>query len=97
MKPFRYILRYYIDPGYEEDARIAELLEFCKSSSIGEVMLFFNPEEVNNGHITLEELTRFIPTAKKIKSALVQNNIALSFLLKLKGLAFCIGWFFSIL
>lgn len=78
MNDFRYILRYYIDPGYCENERIAELVDFCKNSCIKEVMLFFNPEEVNNGHITLEELARFIPTAKKIKSALVQNNIALS-------------------
>ncbi len=78
MKPFRYILRYYIDPGYEEDARIAELLEFCKSSSIGEVMLFFNPEEVNNGHITKTEIVPFIVMAKKIKAVLASAGIAMS-------------------
>ena len=78
MKDFRYILRYYIDPGYCEDERIAELVDFCKNSSIGEVMLFFNPEEVNNGHITIAELANFIPMAKKIKSVLAENGIALS-------------------
>ena len=61
MNDFRYILRYYIDPGYCENERIAELVDFCQNSCIKEVMLFFNPEEVNNGHITLEELARFIP------------------------------------
>ena len=77
MKDFRYILRYYIDPGYCEDERIAELVDFCKNSSIGEVMLFFNPEEVNNGHITIDELANFIPMAKKIKSVLAENGIEL--------------------
>ena len=67
MKQFRYILRYYIDPGYEEDTRIGELVDFCKKSSIGEVMLFFNPEEVNNGHITIDELAPWLAMAKKIK------------------------------
>ncbi|MBE6392220.1 MAG: hypothetical protein E7042_08525 [Lentisphaerae bacterium] len=78
MKKFRYILRYYIDPGYEEDARIKELVNFCKRSSIEEVMLFFNPEEVNNGHITIEELSPWLTMAKKIKSTLNSNGIALS-------------------
>lgn len=78
MKDFRYILRYYIDPGYEEDSRIAELANFCKNSRIGEVMLFFNPEEVNNGHITIEELKPFIATAKKIKAALAAIGVAIS-------------------
>ena len=31
---FRYILRYYIDPGFAEDKRIAELLELCKKGRI---------------------------------------------------------------
>ena len=78
MKDFRYILRYYIDPGYDEDARITELINFCNDSCIKEVMLFFNPEEVNNGHITPGELADFIPMAKKIKAALKENGIALS-------------------
>lgn len=78
MPDFRYILRYYIDPGYEEDTRIAELIDFCKNSSIKEVMLFFNPEEVNNGHITLDEIAPWLDMAKKIKAALSANGIALS-------------------
>ena len=78
MKDFRYILRYYIDPGYCEDERIAELIDFCNDSCIKEVMLFFNPEEVNNGHMTIEEFDRFLPMAKKIKSALSANGITLS-------------------
>ena len=38
------------------------LIDFCKDSCIKEVMLFFNPEEVNNGHMTIEEFDRFLPT-----------------------------------
>ncbi len=40
MNPYRYILRYYIDPGFHEDDRIIELVHFCHSSGIQEVMLF---------------------------------------------------------
>ena len=82
MAKFRYILRYYIDPGYEEDARIAELVKFCLDSNIGEVMLFFNPEEVNNGHITIEEIAPWLAMAKKIQSALKLHNIAIFILLR---------------
>ena len=47
---FRYILRYYIDPGFAEDKRIAELLELCKKGRIEEVMFFYNPEELFQGY-----------------------------------------------
>lgn len=43
---FRYILRYYIDPGFQEEKRIAELLRICRQGRIEEVMLFYNPEEL---------------------------------------------------
>ncbi|MBR7130768.1 MAG: hypothetical protein IKC82_02100 [Lentisphaeria bacterium] len=78
MDKFRYILRYYIDPGYDEDTRIAELLDFCQEGEIDDVMLFFNAEEVNNGHITKEELAPWLVMAKKIKNALASIGVTMS-------------------
>lgn len=78
MKNFRYILRYYIDPGYEEDTRIAELVDFCKRSTVDEVMLFFNPEELNDGHITIEKIQPWLVMAKKLKQILTDNGVSMS-------------------
>ena len=78
MKPFRYILRYYIDPGFHEDDRIKELVEFCKTSSIGEVMLFHNPEECYQGFTDENERSAWLTTAKKIKSSLAEIGVELS-------------------
>ncbi len=78
MNKYRYILRYYIDPGFQEEERIAELAEFCRSATVDEVMLFFNAEETCTGHYTMEELTRWLAVAKKIKSALAGIGVDLS-------------------
>ena len=78
MKKFRYILRYYIDPGFHEDERIAELIDFCRQAAIDEVMLFFNAEEMNTGHWQLQELYQWLPLAKKIKAALAQIGVDIS-------------------
>ena len=75
---FRYILRYYIDPGFHEDDRIKELVEFWKTSSIGEVMLFHNPEECYQGFTDENERSAWLATAKKIKSSLTEIGVELS-------------------
>ncbi len=75
---FRYILRYYIDPGWEEESRIAELVEFCREGRIEEVMLFFNPEELFTGHVTWEELAPWRSLAGRVKRALAAAGVALS-------------------
>lgn len=78
MASFRYVLRYFIAPGYEEEERIEELVQFCRDSHIEEVMLFTFAEELSDGHITTDELKDFIRMAKRLKQRLDENNIALS-------------------
>ncbi len=78
MSKFRYILRYYIDPNFHEDDRIAELVDYCQSATVDEVMLFFNAEERFTCHYTLEDLDEWLPLAKKIKAALSAINVDLS-------------------
>ena len=65
---YRYILRYYIDPGFHEDERIAELTEYCKKGKIAEVMLFHNPEELFQGYPPQQEYDAWIALAKKTKA-----------------------------
>ncbi len=51
-REFKYILRFKIDPSFHAEDRMQELLEFCRSARIGEVMLFLAAEELSAGHIT---------------------------------------------
>ena len=73
---FRYILRYYIDPGFHEDDRIAELLDFCHKGKVEEVMFFSNPEELYRGYPDHDELEKWFQLAVKVKKAL--NDTALT-------------------
>jgi len=75
---FRYILRYEIDPLFNANERIEELLRFCIEARIGEVMLFLLAEELSNGHPTLEELRPYVQMAKRIKSRLQEKGVGLS-------------------
>ena len=75
---FKYILRYYIDPGFHEDDRIEELLRFCEEGKVEEVMLFCNAEELNSGHVTEAELEPWFVMALKLKKRLDAAGIDLS-------------------
>ena len=78
MSKFRYVLRYYIDMDFHEDARIAELVQMCKSGSIDEVMFFFNPEELFQCLVPEIELEKWFALAEKLKSALTAAHIDIS-------------------
>ena len=78
-REFKYILRFKIDPSFHAEDRMQELLEFCRSARIGEVMLFLAAEELSAGHITREELAAYIPMTRKLKALLQRLQIGLSF------------------
>jgi hypothetical protein len=50
-----YILRYTVQPGHHEEKRMDELVSFCKKARIDDVMFFINCEELNQGHLSIEE------------------------------------------
>jgi hypothetical protein len=54
-RPFIYSLRIAIVPGFREEERLGALLAFCRAARIDDVMFFFNGEELNRGHLLLEE------------------------------------------
>ncbi len=78
MKTFRYILRYLIDPGFDADVRISELVGFCVESKIEEVMLFIAAEELSPGHPLPDELAAYAEVGKRLKAALAPHSIAIS-------------------
>ncbi|MGE4564800.1 MAG: hypothetical protein AB7F32_08015 [Victivallaceae bacterium] len=78
MNGYRYILRYYIDPGFADGDRIAELLDFCRCGGVGEVMFFHNPEELFRGYTDRAYDDAWFELAKRLKTALSEAGIAMS-------------------
>ena len=77
-KTFRNILRYKIDPFFNADDRIEEIVQFCQDSQIEEVMLFLLAEELSMGHPTIEELEPYVVMGKQLKKRLSDFGIRLS-------------------
>jgi len=77
-RKFRYILRYLIDPGFEPEARIRELVVLCQKAEIAEVMLLLCAEELSPGHPTKDEMDPWIELAVRLREALRTEGIALS-------------------
>lgn len=75
---FRYVLRYYIDPGFQEEERIAELLRICRQGRIEEVMLFYNPEELFQGYPPRKEVDAWFSLAGRVRSALSAAAVDMS-------------------
>lgn len=67
---FEYILRIAIAPENNENERFEHLLEFCKLAYIDEVMFFINCEELNQGHLTIEETKPWMEVIAKGKALL---------------------------
>lgn len=77
-RKFRYILRYLIDPGFEPEARIREVVALCRKAEITEVMLLLCAEELSPGHPTEDEMDAWIALATRLREALRTEGIALS-------------------
>ena len=68
--PYTYILRYAAEPGFHEQRKLADLVEFCKRARIDDVMFFLNQEELNRGHLTREETAPWLEMIARGKEAL---------------------------
>lgn len=78
LNTFRYILRFSLDPEYEVKVRTHDLLEFCKSARVNQVMLFTPAEELSPGHLTEKELDRWLELARPFSRRLAEHGIELS-------------------
>ena len=77
-KEFTNCLRIAIVPDELQDERLADVKKYCLKYGFSNVMLFFNAEEYNLGHITKEEATPWIETIKKSKRVLEDAGISVS-------------------
>lgn len=75
---FTNCLRVDVLPDDLQDERIQEIVKHCLKYGFQNVMLFFNNEEFNVGHITKEELKPWIETIKKAKRVFIENGLTVS-------------------
>ncbi len=75
---FTNCLRIAIVPDELQDERIADVKKYCLKYGFTNVMLFFNAEEYNVGHITKEELLPWLETIKKAKRILEDAGLSVS-------------------
>lgn len=75
---FAYLLRFAVQPGHREDEKLDRLIRFCEEASIDDVMFFVNQEELNLGHLTLEETKPWMDVIAKGKERLEAIGVTTS-------------------
>ena len=75
---FDYTLRLQLPPTLDFEERIANALDFCEKAKIDEVMFFVGCEELNTGHITIEEAKPYVETIKRASKILKERGIKIS-------------------
>ena len=74
----KYILRFQLLPSVDFAERMRDLLDFCDKALIDEVMFFVNAEDVNDGHITIAEVQKYLDVIKRAKPILQEKGIKIS-------------------
>ena len=73
-----YSLRFSLLPSADFDQKVGFLLDFCEKAQIDDVMFFVSPEEVNTGHVTLEEAKQYADVILRAKKFLTERGITVS-------------------
>lgn len=77
-KDFKYILRFALSPGFREDERLDRLASFCREALIDNVTIFINAEDLNTGHLTVQETYKWMDMVVRIKERLKPQGITIS-------------------
>ena len=75
---FRYILRCCIQPGNHEGQRVANLLRFCKTARIDDVAFHCSCEDLNQGHLPVEQTAEWVRLMGRVKPMLAEMGITTS-------------------
>ena len=75
---FKYLVRCAIQPGFHEDEKLKNLVEFCKASKADDVMFFINCEDLNQGHLTMEETKPWMDLISRAKPVLAGIGVTTS-------------------
>lgn len=75
---FRYIFRFCCDPGFNDEAEIRALEQYVRQARIDDVAVFANVEEINTGHMTLQEQEVYLRLMERIRDMLAGMGVTLS-------------------
>ncbi|WP_409342072.1 hypothetical protein [Paenibacillus sp. MBLB4367] len=76
MTTYRYMLRFVLQPGHLEEERLEELIAFCRSAGIDDVMFFIDP--MNLRHMTQAEVEPWLETITRAKHKLAPYGVTAS-------------------
>jgi hypothetical protein len=77
-RPFLYILRLAMAPGFREEERVESLLSFCRQAQIDDVAFILWAEELNTGHPTPEETETWLRMVEGAKPLLAAAGVTTS-------------------
>ena len=75
---YQYSLRIGIDPEFQADDKFQTLLDFCKKAQIDDIQFFLNMEELNQGHLSLEETEKWLSMIGRMKPEAEKNGFTVS-------------------
>lgn len=78
MRRFTYALRCVVQPGFQEEERLAKIIRFALRGKMDEIMFFVNCEDLNDGHLTPEETGKWVDTLRRCKRACTAAGIRFS-------------------
>ena len=71
-------LRIQIAPEGCEDEKIESIKDFALEFGFSNIILLFNSEQLNQGHITRESLDKWLPTLKKARDVFLKAGLTVS-------------------
>lgn len=75
---FRYIFRFCCDPGFNDEQEIEALLRYTDEALIDDVAVFANVEEINTGHMSVEEQDVYLAMMRTLQPLLAQKGVSMS-------------------
>jgi len=78
MRRCHYHLRFQLVPGVDLDERTRDLITFCLSHGVDEVVLFLAAEEWNNGPLSSADMELWYNTIKHAKTLLEEAGLSVS-------------------
>ncbi len=75
---FQYVLRYHFVPSVDFEERFNDLVDFCQKAKMDEIMFFIAAEDLNPGHVTIEEAKAFIDVIQRAQTRLQGKKLTFS-------------------
>ena len=77
-QPFRYTFRFCCDVGFNDRQETQALMQYVQQAQIDDVAVFINVQEMNTGHLTLDEQKPYLTFLKNLQACLAEEGVTLS-------------------